>query len=83
MAHLCVVGSLNVDHFTKVERFAAPGETVLSDDYVLRFGGKGANQAIAAARQGAEVKMIGAVGRDEMGSTYRDRLALELSLIHI
>ena len=77
MAHLCVLGSLNIDYFTKVKHFAAPGETVLAEDFVRRFGGKGANQAVSAARQGVEVRMIGCVGNDEMGVAYRARLETE------
>lgn len=61
---LTVVGSINLDLVARCERLPQPGETV-SDASFERFpGGKGANQAVAAARLGAEVKMTGAVGRD-------------------
>ena len=61
---LTVVGSINLDLVARVERLPRPGET-LTDATLERIpGGKGANQAVAAARLGAEVRMIGCVGRD-------------------
>lgn len=66
---ITVFGSINVDLVTRVERIPRPGETVHGSDYVLVPGGKGANQAIAARRAGAEVAMIGAVGDDTMAET--------------
>lgn len=74
---ICVLGSLNVDYFTKVKKLPAPGQTVAASALEIRFGGKGANQAIAAHRQGALVSMIGRVGRDEMGEAYLKRLDRE------
>ncbi len=74
---ICVVGSLNVDYFTSVEKLPRPGETIRATRLDVRYGGKGANQALAAARQGAEVAMIGCVGQDEMGPTYLARLREE------
>jgi len=71
---VCVVGSLNVDHIALIPVFPAPGQTVASVDLMLRHGGKGANQAIAASRQGAFVSMAGALGNDLAGSDYRNRL---------
>lgn len=71
---IVVIGSLNVDHFVRVDRFPAPGETVEGRDLEQRFGGKGANQAVAAAGLGARVAMIGAVGDDGAGRQYLDRL---------
>lgn len=59
-----VVGSINVDQFIKVRRHPAPGETVLGREVTQRAGGKGANQAVAAALQGARVAMVGACGKD-------------------
>jgi ribokinase len=59
-----VIGSINLDLITTVERLPAPGETVSGDDFKSAPGGKGANQALAAARAGAAVRMIGAVGAD-------------------
>lgn len=76
-ASVTVVGSLNVDYIAKVGRLPAPGETVSAQNLETVFGGKGANQAIAAARQGAAVSLIGSVGRDEMGRAYLEHLAVE------
>jgi ribokinase len=72
-----VVGSLNLDYIAGVARLPTPGETVSADSLILRFGGKGANQAIAAARQGARVAMIGCVGADSQGAAYLKRLQAE------
>lgn len=74
---ITVVGSLNVDYIAAVERLPAAGETVAATQFVRRFGGKGANQAIAAARQGAIVSLIGRIGADEQGRAYRKRLREE------
>ncbi|WP_460448162.1 ribokinase [Alsobacter sp. SYSU BS001988] len=57
-------GSVNVDFVTRVERIPSPGETVMGPDYAVIPGGKGANQALAARRAGAEVALVGAVGQD-------------------
>jgi ribokinase len=72
-----VVGSLNVDYIASVPRLPAGGETVAATKLIRRFGGKGANQAIAAARQGARVRMIGCVGGDDEGRAYREQLMKE------
>jgi ribokinase len=72
-----VIGSLNIDYIASVERLPAPGETVPAIGLIQRFGGKGANQAVAAARQGAAVSMIGCVGADDNGRAYRQRLIAE------
>src|SRR5690349_15340080 len=72
-----VVGSLNLDYIAGVARLPAPGETVIADSLLLRFGGKGANQAVAAARQGARVAMIGCLSADSQGSAYLKRLRAE------
>ena len=69
MAHrVCIVGSLNVDLVVVADRLPAPGETVLGGRFAVHDGGKGANQAVAAARAGASVSMIGAIGQDEYGA---------------
>ena len=75
MGRVVVLGSLNVDLVTRVERHPSPGETVLGDGLARLAGGKGANQAIAAARAGASVVMVGSVGDDEGGSAYLARLS--------
>ena len=61
---ITVFGSLNVDYIFQVSQLPAPGETVLASNMQVLPGGKGANQAVAAARAGAKVSMVGAVGRD-------------------
>src|SRR5205809_835291 len=61
---VAVLGSLNLDVVLGVQAFPAPGETILSRSLVHAPGGKGANQALAAARIGARTAMIGAVGED-------------------
>jgi ribokinase len=61
---IVVFGSVNIDLVVPVERLPRPGETVLGPHYTLVPGGKGANQALAAARAGSAVRMIGRVGRD-------------------
>jgi ribokinase len=61
---LLVFGSINVDLVFRVTRLPGPGETVLGPSYAAAPGGKGANQAVAAARSGARVRMVGRVGRD-------------------
>lgn len=68
---IVVVGSLNVDLVVPVERFPRPGETLLGGDYARHRGGKGANQAVAAARAGGSVRMIGRVGDDAFGAWLR------------
>ncbi|MFD3515029.1 ribokinase [Streptomyces sp. NPDC058657] len=74
---LVVVGSLNMDLSVTVPRLPRPGETVCGADVVRGAGGKGANQAVAAARLGAEVRMIGLLGDDALGGELRERLAQE------
>lgn len=66
-----VVGSLNLDLVARCERLPAPGETVHGDDYAEYPGGKGLNQAVAAARAGAQVSLVGAVGDDAAGERLR------------
>jgi ribokinase len=61
---ITVIGSINLDLIAAVERLPAPGETVPGDRFSTAPGGKGANQALAAARAGASVRMVGAVGSD-------------------
>lgn len=75
MGRVVVVGSLNVDLVTRVERHPKPGETVVGSGLERRAGGKGANQAVAVAAAGAAVVMVGCVGSDEVGSAYVARLS--------
>jgi ribokinase len=77
MARVVVVGSVNVDLVVSAERLPRAGETVAGGTFARHGGGKGANQAVAAARAGAEVTMVGAVGDDELGSEALEELAAE------
>ncbi|MBZ9977547.1 ribokinase [Mesorhizobium sp. BR-1-1-10] len=61
---IIVVGSINLDLIASVDRLPSPGETVSGSSFTTAPGGKGANQALAAARAGAQVRMVGAVGKD-------------------
>ena len=76
MSRIVVVGSSNTDMVVKTERFPEPGETIIGGDFFMFPGGKGANQAVAAARAGGEVTFICAVGDDVFGQNaldgYRD-----------
>lgn len=67
MGSVLVVGSVNVDHVVTVPELPRPGATVLGSEYAMHLGGKGANQAVAAARLGAAVVLLGAVGDDPAG----------------
>ncbi len=67
-----VVGSLNLDLVTRTSRLPGPGETVIGRSYAEFPGGKGLNQAVAAARAGASVALVGAVGSDHAGALLRD-----------
>jgi ribokinase len=67
VARIVVVGSLNMDLVVRAPQIPIPGETVLGRDFGMFPGGKGANQAVAAARQGAQVTFIGRVGADAFG----------------
>ena len=71
---ITVLGSLNMDISVTVPRLAGPGETVLGSAARLQPGGKGANQAVAAARLGALVRMAGCCGDDDFGRTLRSAL---------
>jgi ribokinase len=71
---LTVVGSINLDLVARCERLPEPGETVTDASFERVPGGKGANQAVAAARLGADVTMIGAVGRDSFAEEALEAL---------
>jgi ribokinase len=74
---VAVLGSLNMDISVSVGRLPRPGETILGDGAVIAPGGKGANQAVAAARLGAEVRLAGCVGDDEFGGLITAALRAE------
>lgn len=71
---IAVMGSLNMDLVVQVENFPKPGQTVLGGDLAYIPGGKGANQAVAAGRLGADVAMIGKVGNDTFAKVLIDNL---------
>lgn len=77
MMRIVVVGSVNMDLVTLAPRFVAPGETILGERFLTVPGGKGANQAVAARRLGAEVALVGALGDDPFGRQLRDGLVAE------
>jgi len=72
---ITVVGSLNMDLIVRAPRLPNRGETLTGSGFSTAPGGKGANQALAAARAGGRVRMIGAVGRDDFGTTLMGTLA--------
>ncbi|MFJ5259041.1 ribokinase [Streptomyces sp. NPDC088387] len=74
MTHIAVLGSINMDLVAYVEKAPRRGETVTGREFRTIPGGKGANQAIAAARAGARVSMVGAVGNDGFGTQLRSAL---------
>lgn len=71
---IVVFGSINMDMSVRLEKLPGPGETVLSTDYDLYPGGKGANQALSAARAGARVALVGKSGNDDYGRKITDIL---------
>jgi ribokinase len=84
MARIVVVGSINMDLVTLAPRFPAAGETLLGERFLTVPGGKGANQAVAAARLGAEVTLVGAIGRDAFGAELERGLTAEgIDLAHV
>jgi ribokinase len=75
-ARVTVVGSLNMDLVVRAPHIPQPGETIIGSDFHTVPGGKGANQAVAAARMGAHVSMVGRLGRDAFASSLLDNLAV-------
>lgn len=73
--NLVVLGSINADHILNLETFPTPGETVTGNQYQVAFGGKGANQAVAAGRSGANISFIACTGDDDTGERVRKQLA--------
>src|SRR5436305_11129115 len=81
---ILVLGSINIDVVVPVPLLPRPGETVLGGDYALLPGGKGANQALAARRAGATVRMAGAVGNDAFAALALENLrrdGVDLALV--
>ncbi len=77
MPRVLIVGSANVDFTVALPRLPAPGETVSEGTLLVARGGKGANQAVAARRLGAEVRLVACVGDDASGREVREALASE------
>lgn len=71
---LVVLGSINADHILNLNDFPRPGETVTGSQYQVAFGGKGANQAVAAGRSGANIAFIACTGDDDTGERVRRQL---------
>jgi ribokinase len=74
---ICVVGSLVIDLVFKVQRRPGPGETMLARGFGMFLGGKGFNQAVAAERLGADVSMVGRLGKDTFGDMFMAKLEQE------
>src|SRR5690554_6902681 len=74
---ITVIGSINMDLVVTVNKRPRKGETVLGEKFTYNPGGKGANQAVAVARLGAQVNMIGKVGDDEFGNILMNNLKQE------
>jgi len=84
MARIVVVGSINMDLVTVTARFPGAGETLMGERFLTVPGGKGANQAVAAARLGARVSLVGALGRDAFGDQLHAGLQREgIDLTHV
>src|SRR5437763_6415333 len=81
---IAVIGSANIDLVTFTDLFPRPGETIFGKDFHLGFGGKGANQAVAARLCGAEVAMVARVGDDLFGpATTRNFAAQGIDATHV
>lgn len=74
MARVYVVGSANMDLVVRADRFPKPGESVLGSEFAMFPGGKGANQAVAAGKLGADVRFVGKVGSDSFGAVLAESL---------
>ena len=77
MPNVLVIGSINMDLVVQTDTFPRLGETLLGSDFAMHSGGKGANQAVAAARLGARVAIVGRIGRDAFGHELKMRLERE------
>lgn len=71
---IVIIGSLSTDFIVESHRTPAKGETILGDSFKTAFGGKGANQAVAAARLDSDISFIGAIGDDDFGETLKTNL---------
>src|SRR4051812_28147226 len=81
---VCVVGSSNLDMTFQAARLPRPGETVIGRSFQTGYGGKGANQAVAAARLGARVSMVSKVGADVFGErTLRNYREQGIDVTHV
>lgn len=69
---LAVLGSINADHVISVPHFARPGETLSGSNYHIAYGGKGANQAVTAARLGMATDFIACIGNDGIGQAMKN-----------
>ena len=67
MKKILVIGSTNTDMVVKTDHLPAPGETILGGEFLMNPGGKGANQAVAAARLGGRVRFVSKIGNDIFG----------------
>ena len=74
---ILVVGSANMDMVITAPHFPLPGETIAGYGFMTNHGGKGANQAVAAARLGAKVAFVGKVGNDQFGQAMKDMMCQE------
>lgn len=77
MKKIAVVGSVNIDYFVESERLPKFGETVIGENFFMNFGGKGANQAVAASRVGGDVTLFGSLGNDEQKAVLLDHFQQE------
>ena len=77
MTRVHVVGNCTIDTFFRLDRFPEPGETLIATGHDVDLGGKGANQAVVAARFGVETRLVAPLGDDVEGTSARDRLAAE------
>ena len=77
MKKIAVIGSINSDYFVEMDRLPKSGETILGNSFFISLGGKGANQAVAASRLGAEVSFFGSVGNDDNGKFVKETFSKE------
>src|ERR1700676_1020489 len=84
MPRIVVIGSANIDLTTYTDQFPRPGETIFGREFSLGFGGKGANQAVAARLSGADVAMVARVGDDLFGpATIANFASREIDTTHV